>query len=193
MVFQNKSCRAAAVLFLLLIPALTYTQLARAQNCVPGNTPDWTSTSDPLAARIRPAECSVVEQSPPDFGWPSTGGSYQLTLTYPGGATKTITTTKNWANWNEVLPAGTYSWQVSSNGVASRTRQFTISANATPFPVPAASAVLNQLAAKARPRGLPDASTLATMKSQRSSAVNTLLNEAPAPITLLQNWQPPSK
>jgi hypothetical protein len=23
--------------------------------------------------------------------------------------------------------------------------------------------------------------------------VNTLLNEAPAPITLLQNWQPPSK
>ena len=180
MVFQNKSCRAAAVLFLLLIPALTYTQLARAQNCVPGNTPDWTSTSDPLAARIRPAECSVVEQSPPDFGWPSTGGSYQLTLTYPGGATKTITTTKNWANWNEVLPAGTYSWQVSSNGVASRTRQFTISANATPFPVPAASAVLNQLAAKARPRGLPDASTLATMKSQRSSAVNTLLNDVRA-------------
>lgn len=134
-------------------------------------------TSDQRAAAVRPADCEVVEQSPPDFGWPSIGGTYQLTLTYPGGATKTVTTTKNWVNWSEVLPAGTYQWHVTSNGEASRTRQFTVSANATPFLVPDVNTLLSELSAKARPRGVPDSATLATMKSQRSSAVDALLSE----------------
>ncbi|MBI4205204.1 MAG: heparinase II/III family protein [Betaproteobacteria bacterium] len=150
---------------------------AQAQTCVPGTTPDWMVTSDQLAARVRPAECAGVEQSPPDFGWPSTGGSYQLTLTYPDGSTKSVSTNKNWVNWGEVLPAGTYSWRVTSNGTASRARQFTVAASATPFLVPAMSSVLSQLAAKPRPRGLPNATTLATMESQRSSAVSALLQD----------------
>jgi len=159
----------------LLAFASIYPLTVHSQSCVPGSTPDWMVTSDPLAARIRPAECSVVEQSPPDFGWPGTGSSYQLTLTYPNGVTKSVSTSKNWVNWSEVLPAGTYTWQVTANGTASRARQFTVAANATAFLVPAPSTVLNQLSSKARPRGLPDSSTLATMKSQRSSAVDALL------------------
>jgi chitodextrinase len=165
----------ASALVLLFVCALPFA--AHAQNCVPGTTPDWMVTSDQLAAAIRPAECTVVEQSPPDFGWPSTGGSYQLTLTYPNGSTKSVSTTKNWVNWSEVLPAGTYKWQVTSNGTPSRAREFAVASSATPFLVPAMSTVLTQLAAKARPRGLPDKATLSTMKSQRSSAVNALLND----------------
>ncbi|MGQ0749536.1 MAG: heparinase II/III domain-containing protein, partial [Betaproteobacteria bacterium] len=151
--------------------------VARAQNCVPGTTPDWMTADDPLAAPVRPAECSAVEQSPPDFGWPAVAGTYQLTLTYPGGATKSVTTPRNWLNWAEVLPAGTYTWQVTANGVSSRSREFTVPANATPFVVPAMSTVLSGLSSKARPRSLPDSATLATMKSQRSSAVNALLSD----------------
>ncbi len=151
---------------------------AQAQTtCVPGTTADWMMTSDQLAATVRPTDCAVVEQSPPDFGWPSTGGSYQLTLIYPNGTTKSVTTSKNWANWSEVLPAGTYKWQVTSNGTASRTREFTVPANATSFLVPAMSTVLSGLSSTARPRGLPDSATLATMKSQRSSAVDALLSD----------------
>ena len=135
------------------------------------------TTGDPLAAAVRPAECSTVEQSPPDFGWPATGGTYQLTITYPGGTTKSITTAKNWVNWTEVLPAGTYKWQVTSNGTSSRAREFTVSSGATAFLVPSPGSVLSALSGKARPRGLPDSSALATMKSQRASAVNALLSD----------------
>jgi len=150
---------------------------AQAQTCVPGTATDWMTTSNQLAAAVRPAECAIVEQSPPDFGWPSASGPYQLTVTYSNGTSKTITTSKNWVNWSEVLPAGTYKWQVTSNGTQSRLREFTVSSNATPFIVPAPGAVLSALSSKARPRGLPDSSTLATMKSQRSSAIDALLSD----------------
>ncbi|MGQ0523004.1 MAG: heparinase II/III domain-containing protein, partial [Betaproteobacteria bacterium] len=170
--FAVSAVSAVALLLGSILPSPVH-----AQSCVPGTAADWMATGDQLAARIRPADCGVVEQSPPDFGWPSTGANYQLTLTYPNGATKSVSTSKNWVNWSEVLPAGTYKWHVTANGTASRVRQFTVSANATPFLVPAASTVLNQLSAKARPRGLPSASMLATMKSQRSAAVDALLSE----------------
>ena len=166
---------STAVLILSLF--VGFPLAARAQNCTPGTATDWMVTADQLAAAVRPAECSVVEQSPPDFGWPAIAGPYQLTLTYPDGATKSVTTTKNWVNWAEVLPAGTYKWQVTSNGTTSRPREFTVATNATAFLVPASSTVLADLSTKPRPRGLPDTSTLATMKSQRSGAVNALLSE----------------
>jgi hypothetical protein len=171
---QNKLAPAiAALVFTALFPL----SAAYAQGCVPGTASDWMTTSDPLAARARPVECSVVEQSPPDFGWPSTGGSYQLTITYPNGSTKSLTTSKNWVNWAEVLPAGTYKWQVSSNGTASRVREFTVSATATPFLVPSPSTVLSQVSATPHPRGLPSSTMLATMKSQRAGAVDALIKD----------------
>src|SRR5687768_14811085 len=171
---HNKLAPAIAAVAFAALSALP---AAHAQSCVTGTASDWMSTNDPLAARVRPAECSVVEQSPPDFGWPSTGGSYQLAITYPSGATKTLTTSKNWVNWNEVLPAGRYTWQVTSNGTASRVREFTVAANATPFLVPSPSTVLSQVSAKPHPRGLPSSTMLATMKSQRAAAVDSLIKD----------------
>src|SRR6266404_91991 len=106
------NCGGSPLYALLLAVGLPFA--AQAQTCVPGATADWMATSDQLAAPIRPAECASVEQSPPDFGWPdiSPDGVYQVTLTYPDGHAKTLAATQNWINWNEVLPAGTYSWQV---------------------------------------------------------------------------------
>jgi hypothetical protein len=154
-----------------------------AASCVPVTGSDWMVSSDPLAARIRPADCATVEQSPPDFGWPdlSNDASYQVTVTYPGGATKTLSAPQNWLNWNEVLPAGTYSWRVqvtSSGGTkTSQPRHFIVPANASPFLVPATATLLNRVTSKARPRGLPDASTLSTMAGQRQSAIAALVSE----------------
>jgi hypothetical protein len=138
------------------------------------------ATSDQLAAPIRPAECASVEQSPPDFGWPdiSSDGVYQVTLTYPDGRAKTLAAAQNWINWNEVLPAGSYSWQVqltdSTGTRVSRARDFTVSANATPFLAPDAATLLNRVTAEAHPRGLPDPTTLALMLSDRQPAVSAL-------------------
>jgi chitodextrinase len=167
-----------ALYALLLAAGLPFA--AQAQTCVPGATADWMVTGDQLAAPIRPAECASVEQSPPDFGWPdlSSDGVYQVTLTYPDGRAKTLAATQNWINWDEVLPAGTYSWQVqltdSSGTRISRARQFTVSANATPFLVPDAATLLSRVTAAAHPRGLPDPTTLALMLGDRQSAVSAL-------------------
>src|SRR5918992_1220459 len=153
---------------------------ARAETCVPSAKADWMVSSDPLAAPIRPAECASVEQNPPDFGWPdvSADGAYQVTLTYPDGRTKTLAAAQNWINWNEVLPAGTYLWQVRvidlSGTRISRARQFTVSANATPFLVPDAAALLNRVTVAPHPRGLPDSTSLALMLGDRQSAVAAL-------------------
>src|SRR5439155_10399715 len=115
-----------------------------------------------------------------DFGWPdiSSDGVYQVTLTYPDGRARTLAAAQNWINWNEVLPAGSYSWQVqltdSSGARISRARQFTVSANATPFLVPDAATLLDRVTAEAHPRGLPDPTTLALMLGDRQSAVAAL-------------------
>src|SRR5918999_4889319 len=100
--------------YLALLLAAVLPFAAQAESCAPSATKDWMVSSDPLAAPIRPAECASVEQNPPDFGWPdvSADGAYHVTLTYPDGRTKTLAAVQNWINWDEVLPAGTYSWRV---------------------------------------------------------------------------------
>lgn len=174
--------RVAGVLsLLLLVPFST-----QAQTCVPSTTRDWMVSSDPLAQDIRPRDCAVVEQSPPDFRWPDViaSGGYSLKITYPDGRTKELPATQNWRNWDEVLPAGTYSWSVSyAGGAASVARKFIVTANSKPFLVPNMSTLLGTVSAKPHPRSLPDATTLAAMKSQRSAAVNSLLTSVGGLLT----------
>jgi hypothetical protein len=171
-----------ALLFLLG----TSLPLAAQTACVPGTTSDWMSlkvTDDPFAQAIRPTECSTVLQTPPDFRWPdiTSNASYQVTLTYPDGHKKTLTPQQNWINWDETLLPGTYLWQVtatSSGGTqVSRARKFFVGTVSKPFLTPNLTSLLATITAKAHPRGLPDAATLALMKSQRQSAINELLND----------------
>ena len=158
---------------------------AQAQTCVPSQNADWmvntllngvSALYNPGAAAVRPGDCQRVGQSPPDFSWPHLSGAaqYQVTLTYPDGHTKTLSAPQNWINWNEILPAGNYSWQVQAGSVSSNVRQFTVGADAVPFLIPDMASVINRLLAKAHPRGLPDPATLATMASQRGTALGAL-------------------
>jgi hypothetical protein len=151
---------------------------AQAQICAPNQSVDWilsTLLSDPHAATVRPADCALVEQNPPDFSWPYIGsGPYTVNLTFPDGHTESRTATNNWLNWNETLPAGNYAWTVTHAGQTSSPRQFIVSADAVPFVVPDMTSVINQLLAKLHPRGLPDTATMQAMASQRSGAIALL-------------------
>ncbi|MFZ2855119.1 MAG: carbohydrate-binding protein [Rhodocyclaceae bacterium] len=148
---------------------------------MPNTNTDWMVSSNQLAQDIRPRDCAVVEQTPPDFRWPDviTSGGYAVNLTYPDGFTKVLPATQNWRNWDEVLPAGTYSWTVSyAGGTTSMPRRFIVNANSKPFLVPSMSTVLSRVTAKPHPRSLPDATTFALIKSQRAAGISTLLNAA---------------
>jgi hypothetical protein len=169
----------AAFAFLLGAPVV-----AQAQACVPDTTPDWTA-SIPLSqssAQVGPADCTIVEQTPPDFSWPdlSSDAAYQVTLTYPDGHTRSMSVTHNWANWDEVLPAGSYGWQVqvtNANGTQqSRLRRFTVDVSAVPFLIPDWTILFNRAAAKPHPRALPDYATAQTMLSQRQTGFGLLLS-----------------
>ncbi|MBI3043076.1 MAG: heparinase II/III family protein [Betaproteobacteria bacterium] len=155
---------------------------ARAQTCVPGTTPDWIA-SVPLttsSVQVRPADCATVEQTPPDFSWPdlSADAQYQVTLTYPDGHTRSRAVARNWINWDDVLPAGSYTWQVQVTNAggtqSSRSRRFTVGASAVPFLVPDFTVLFDRAVSKPRPRALPDPATAQTIISQRQAALALL-------------------
>jgi len=169
-----------AVLPLLLAAGLPF--VADAQTCVPDTTPDWI-TSVPMyvsSAQVRPADCATVQQTPPDFSWPdlSADASYQVTLIYPNGRAKTLTAPQNWINWDEVLLAGAYTWQVqvtnASGTQQSRSRRFTVDAGAVPFLVPDWATLFNRAATKPHPRALPDPTTGQAMIDQRQTGLGLL-------------------
>ena len=175
--------RAAALTFLL---AAGLPHAARAQACVPDTTPDWMA-SIPLSqssAQVWPADCASVEQTPPDFSWPdlSADAQYQVTLTYPDGHTRSNSAARNWINWDEVLPAGSYAWQVqatNANGTQqSRSRRFTVDAAAVAFLVPDWTVLFNRASAKAHPRALPDPTTQQAMFSQRQTDLAAVISGA---------------
>jgi hypothetical protein len=169
---------------LALCPAVT----ALAVECAHDAPADWMVASDPLAAQVRPQDCAQVEQTPPDFSWPDVGWDkqfrdtrYELTLTYPDGRKKTLAAPQNYFNWNEVLPAGKYSWQVKAAGSRgtqeSRARTFLVSEKSRPFLLPDMKQLAAQVAAKPHPRGLPDAATLKKIGEQRRAGLASLARE----------------
>lgn len=127
----------AGALAALLVGTAMYVQNAQgAQAC--GTQADFLVKSDPVLAAVRPADCSRVFQTPPDFAWPAThgGNTYTVTLTSPDGSTLTRTTANNWLAWDTPLPAGTYTWTVTSAGrieAASQPRSFTVDESAAAF------------------------------------------------------------
>ncbi|MGH8222432.1 MAG: heparinase II/III domain-containing protein [Woeseiaceae bacterium] len=143
---------------------------------------DWMS-SVPRAvssAPIRPPDGATVTQTPPDFSWPDRGPNleYRITLSYPDGSARSRKAPANWIHWDEVLPAGRYSWQVQAmdaDGIEdSRTRHFTVASCAVPFLVPDADELLKRAVSKPHPRALPDADGLAAMLERRRDGVGRL-------------------
>jgi hypothetical protein len=152
---------------------------------------DW-MLSVPLqqsSAQIRPADTAEVQQTPPDFGWPDLGPGtqYRFSLTYPDGSRRTLDTPHNWINWDEVLPAGRYTWSVEATDGAgtrvSRSRAFMVAASAEPFLVPDIGALLQTAAAKTHPRALPQPEELQLMLETREAGLAELLRLVDAAAT----------
>lgn len=158
---------------------------ARAQTCIPDATPDWIASVPMLVSSVqaRPADCATVQQTPPDISWPdlSSDARYEVTLTYPDGTARTRTAPQNWINWDEALPAGSYTWQVqvtNSGGTqVSHARRFTVAADAVPFVVPDWTVLFDRAVVKPHPRALPDAATAQVMTDQRRAEFDLLLSE----------------
>ena len=158
---------------------------AGAQTCIPDTAPDWMTSVPPASssAQVRPADCATVVQTPPDFSWPdlSPDARYQVTLTYPDNRVKTLTAPQNWINWDEALPAGSYTWQVQVTNAGgtqiSRARRFIVDAGAVPFVVPDWTTLFNRAVSRPHPRALPDPATAQAMINQRQAGLAMLVAE----------------
>jgi len=83
---------------------------------------DFAVGSDPLLAAVRPADCATLLGNPPEFTWarPDGGASYTVALTFPDGHTEMRSTPQNWLAWDRPVPAGDYSWRVTTSGAVPR-------------------------------------------------------------------------
>ncbi len=148
-----------------------------------GAQKDYLVRSDPMLAPIRPADCSTITQSPPEFTWPPQdgNGTYTVTVRYSDGRTQVRTTRNNWLAWDEALPPGTYRWQVktSIDNDVSKPRSFTIAPNPVAFVLPNADAELQRARSTAHPRSWPkdSSSPLAAVRAERAAGFARLLAE----------------
>jgi len=179
---------AAAALFFALragIGGALHTQSAHAEpargGC--GSHADFLVRSDALLAPVRPTDCSVITQTPPEFTWPPLDGkySYTLTLTKPDGSTESRDTAKNWLVWDKVLPAGKYSWTLKStlDKEVTQPRTFTIAPDAVPFLLPGADALVRHAKETPRPRTwAADASTpILAAKAERAKGFKAMTDD----------------
>ena len=121
----------AAVLAIAIASLLAHSSSVRAQSdCTPAGMDDWMGASAQQA--IEPSDCALAAREAVDFAWPDLGSDakYQVTVTYPDGATRSKPTAINYIHWGERLEPGSYSWQVSAFTPAgthrSRARRFTV-------------------------------------------------------------------
>ena len=151
---------------------------AQGSSCIPVQAVDWITSASlihPGAAVLRPADCALVQQNPPDFSWPYIdNGPFTVSLTFPDGHTETRTATNNWLNWDGTLPAGNYTWTVARAGLTSLQRRFTVGTGSVPFVVPDIETIVQHLVGKPHPRAMPDDSALAAMAGQRGFELGVL-------------------
>lgn len=180
---MNTDRGIAWVVFGLALLAAALPLAARGQNCTPSQASDWLAAVPMSAssAQIRPADCATVTQTPPDFSWPDMdpAAQYQVTVFYPDGRARTLPAPQNWINWDEVLPAGDYSWQVQattpSGSQTSAARRFSVASGAVSFLVPDWATLFGRAAAKPHPRALPDPATAQAMIDQRQPGIAMLI------------------
>lgn len=163
--------------------ALGYLAQAQAETngsieCVPIAASVIPSRILKLETPVLPADCAVVEQTPPDFSWPArgVGTQYRVALTYPTGKTKMFTVDHNWILWPEALAPGFYRWRVTamqaglpaSQEIASG--RFSVDAQAHPFVVPDWRILYAKTVAQAHPRALPRG-------AEKEALIGAFLNE----------------
>ena len=140
--------------------ASTPAPIAQAQAAEPsgcGVHHDFLVRSDPLLAPVRPADCSTITQTPPDFTWPPLDGkfTYTLSITGPDGKTETRSATqKNWLVLDHALAPGKYTWQLktSYDNELSEPRTFTIAPGAIAFVLPSPDDIVRRAKSTRHPR-----------------------------------------
>ena len=185
MIPSKKNVVALALAMPTLTAVIAWAAIPQAVDGTPrpcGTQADILVRSDPTLAPVRPADCAVVTQTPPELTWPPQDGrhTYVVSLTHPGGRTEKRTTQENWIVWDRALPPGEYQWQVRvKDGESGAPRRFTIAANAASFIVPGDEAALARARQLAHPRSWPkdDSSPIAALKAERARAFAALLDE----------------
>ncbi|MBI5750769.1 MAG: heparinase II/III family protein [Hydrogenophilales bacterium] len=131
-------------------------------NCNVHTAVDWMDKAVLPVLPVRPADCAVAAQTPPDFNWPHAGRGvrYSLHVVEPAGKVRTATTAGNWYSWSETFVPGAYSWWVVARSAAGRetrsaTRTFVVPDTAIPFVMEPVDRLLDQALSQGRPRGLP--------------------------------------
>src|SRR5690349_1431044 len=147
-----------------------------------GTQSDILVRSDPTLAPVRPADCSTITQTPPEFTWPPQDGpnTYVVSLVHPDGEREYRATKENWLVWDKALPPGEYRWQVEVKGSEkSEPRRFRIAAGAVSFVVPGDDAALARAKKLPHPRTWADdeSSPIEALKSERARGFASLLDE----------------
>jgi len=139
--------------------------------------------SDATLAPVRPADCGLLSQTPPQFTWPPQNGrnTYTVLLTLPDGKVESRTTTRNWLMWDHPLPNGHYSWRLKVSGASNDTSQpriFEIAEDAVAFVVPEPQVLLQRAKEAPRPRTWRgERDDPAFLKASRGGAFKSLVEE----------------
>ena len=138
-------------------------------------TPDWPTTTEPLAMPYRPHDKQVNLQNPPDFSWPVVGGtdSYELQVARQADFTNVAHTAApqvNFWNFDAAFEPGGWYWRVRAivgeNATSwSPVRRFRIDPDAYRFPVPSVGDLYARVPAQ-HPRILTTPETLAAFRAR---------------------------
>lgn len=173
-----------AILVVITLPLFSQAALAL---CNVHTVLDWMDKATLPVLPVRPADCAVVAQTPPDFNWPHAGRGmrYSLHVVEAAGKVRTVTTAGNWHSWSETFAPGVYSWWVVARSAAGRetrsaTRSFVVPDAAIPFVMEPVDRLLDRALHKGRPRGLPRGemrdALLKSLNGERREAFGKLLD-----------------
>lgn len=168
--------RALIILLLSLFTVFAKGALAA---CQPGQPDEW-SADQKAAWPFQPYDCMVLETGNVAFSWPAETPvqPHVLHLSGPHGSAR-INVKGSWYFRISPLPAGTYAWHVErADGSLSRSRQFTVPANARSRELPGIDQAGSRAKARARPRSLPEGSQLVrlheALRTDRAAAFTSL-------------------
>lgn len=158
---------------------------------------DWAESANMAVIRPNPNSLAVQAQNPPSFTWAKYVGtgvtSYTLEIMKNGALYATYTTNRNFYLPSRQLPAGTYTWRVRPNTVAtwSTPRIFVIGATSTVFEVPETAELKTRVLAKAHPRQLDSSFKMtrdwtADMVTKRGPALTKLTSDVTTQITTVE-------
>jgi hypothetical protein len=158
------------------------TGVPRAPSCKPALYEDFMDNRSWNGRRVSPQDCARARTSAPVFAWPQppdrdASSRYRLQVRSAGTGQTVLdveTDAPRMAT-RALLPLGEYQWQVSYRSrrgidVASQARRFTVEAQSQPVVFPSGADLATRVAAKARPRMLPEGASFRAIAEAASES-----------------------